>query len=542
MLSTQYGFNTLLKEGSKHYSGLEESILKNIDACKQISNMTKTSLGPNGAKKMIINYLDKIFVTSDAATILKELEVQHPAAKMIVMATKMQEQEYGDGTNFVITLSGELLNQAEGLIKMGLHPNQIVTGYELALKKTITDLEESSQHEIKDVKNLEEVVTCLTGTLSSKLVGTGEFFARLIAQACIQILPENPKNFDIEYVRVSKILGKSITDSYVMKGILVARNAETISVQRVEGPKIPVVVYSCPLDTQSQETKGTVLIKSAQELLNYSKSEEELAHVFIKKIADSGAKVVVVGGNVSDICLHYLEKYKLMAVKVSSKFELKRLCKALSATALVRLDGPMPDELGTADLVEVREIGSQKVCVFERNSGDCKLATIVVRGSTNSLLDDIERAIDDGVNAFKNLCKDGKFVAGGGALEIELARKLDDYANTFTSLDQYAVRQFGKAFEIIPRILSENAGLNGDNMLGKLYSTHSAGNITGIDVEKGEVKSAKELNIWDHLQTKLWGVKMAADAAITVLRIDQIIIAKPAGGPKPKEKTNWDED
>jgi len=193
-------------------------------------------------------------------------------------------------------------------------------------------------------------------------------------------------------------------------------------------------------------------------------------------------------------------------------------------------------------LVEVREIGSQKVCVFERNSGDCKLATIVLRGSTNSLLDDIERAIDDGVNAYKNLCKDRKFVAGAGAIEIELARKLDDFANTITSLDQYAVRQYGKAFEIIPRILSENAGLNGDNILAKLYSTHSTSVMTGLDVEKGEVRTSKEINIWDHLQTKLWAVRLASDAAITVLRIDQIIIAKPAGGPKPKENKNWDED
>jgi len=417
-----------------------------------------------------------------------------------------------------------------------------VSGYEIAFKKVIGFLEEATEFEIGDIRNVDEVAKCLSSTLSSKLLGTGEFFAKKLAEACIQILPANPNNFDIEYVRVAKILGKSVLDSYVMKGILVAKNAETVSVQQVEGPNIPIAVYSCPLDTQAQETKGTVLIKTAEELLNYSKTEEELAHVFIKKIADAGVKVVVVGGTISDICLHFLEKYKLMAVKVSSKFELKRLCKALSAVAIVRLDGPTQDELGTADLVEVREIGSQKVCVFERNSGDCKLATIVLRGSTNSLLDDIERAIDDGVNAYKNLCKDRKFVAGAGAIEIELARKLDDFANTITSLDQYAVRQYGKAFEIIPRILAENAGLNGDNILSKLYSTHSTSVMTGLDVEKGEVRTSKEINIWDHLQTKLWAVRLASDAAITVLRIDQIIIAKPAGGPKPKENKNWDED
>jgi len=253
-------------------------------------------------------------------------------------------------------------------------------------------------------------------------------------------------------------------------------------------------------------------------------------------------KVVVVGGTISDICLHFLEKYKLMAVKVSSKFELKRLCKALGATALVRLGAPLPEEIGEADLVEVREIGSQKVTVFERNSKDCKLATIVLRGSTHSLLDDIERAIDDGVNAYKNLCKDGRLIPGDGAIEIELARRLKEFANTITSKDQYSVKQFGKAFEIIPRILAENAGLNGDNILAKMYSTNAAGKTAAIDIETGEIKSSEEIQIWDHLQTKAWAIKFASDAALTILRIDQIIIAKPAGGPKPKDNKNWDED
>ena len=240
----------------------------------------------------------------------------------------------------------------------------------------------------------------------------------MIAQACIQILPENPNNFDVEYIRTAKILGKGVTDSYVMRGILVARNAETVSVQRVEGPKITIAAYSCPMDTQQAETKGTVLIKNADELLNYNKTEEDLAHKFIKSIADADVKVVVVGGTISDICLHFLEKYKIMTVKVTSKFELKRLCKALGAIALARLASPLPEELGEADLVEVREIGSQKVTVFERNTADCKLATLVLRGSTHSLLEDIERAIDDGVNAFKNVCKDTRFIPGAGAIDI----------------------------------------------------------------------------------------------------------------------------
>lgn len=202
----------------------------------------------------------------------------------------------------------------------------------------------------------------------------------------------------------------------MLKGLIVTRNVETPSITEVQNPKI--AVYGCPLDTQSAETKGTVLIKNAEELQNYNKSEEDHAHKLVKSIADAGVNCVVVGGTISEICLHYLEKYKIMTVRLTSKFELKRLCKALQATALVRLGAPVPEELGTADFVHLQEIGSQKVVVFKRDSDDCKLATIVLRGSTHSLLEDIERAIDDGVNAFKNIVKDPRFIAGAGASEI----------------------------------------------------------------------------------------------------------------------------
>lgn len=185
MLSTAYGFNNLLKEGSKHYSGLEEAILRNISACKEISNMTKTSLGPNGMKKMIVNHIDKIFVTSDAATILKEMEVQHPAAKLIVMASKMQESECGDGTNLVITFAGELLSQAESLIKMGLHPSQIVLGYEQAQKKALEILESLSTFSVTNVRDEDQVAKCLKSAISSKFLGLDDFFCRLISKACI---------------------------------------------------------------------------------------------------------------------------------------------------------------------------------------------------------------------------------------------------------------------------------------------------------------------------------------------------------------------
>lgn len=540
MLSTASGFQNLLKEGSRHFSGLEEAILRNIDACKEISNMTKTSFGPNGAKKMIINYLEKVFVTSDAATIMKELEVQHPAAKLIVMAARMQESECGDGTHYAVTFAGELLNQAEGLIKMGLHPSQIVVGFEEATKKALEYLDKCTAHEVKDVRNLEEVTKCLRSTVVSKLPSVGEFFSNKIAEACIQICPENQKNFEVEHLRTTKILGASMLDSFVMRGLIVSRNVETPTLTSVDKPKI--AVYGCPMDTQEADTKGTVLIKSAEELLNYNKSEEEIAQKFVKAIADAGINCVIAGGSISDIVLHYLEKYRIMTTKVTSKFELRRLCKALGAATMVRLGAPLPDEIGIADKAFVKEIGNQKVVVFQRDNEDCKLATIVLRGSSTNLLEDIERAIDDGVCAYRNLCKDGRFVWGAGAVETQLAKELENQGNSIDTLDQYAFKQYAKAFEIFPRILLDNAGLNADNHLAKMYASLSNKVIPALDLENGLVKSAEEVGILDHLATKSWAIKFASEAALTVLRVDQIIIAKPAGGPKPKQNNNWDED
>ncbi|KAM3146229.1 hypothetical protein pb186bvf_001574 [Paramecium bursaria] len=539
MLSTASGFQSMLKEGARHYSGLEEAILKNIQACKDISNMTKTSLGPNGMKKMVINHIDKIFVTSDAATILKEMEIQHPAAKMVLMAAKMQEQEYGDATNLVITLAGEFLSQAESLIKMGLHPSQIVTGYESALTKTLEILETLTAWKVTDFTDQAQVQKALRTSLSAKLADHTDLITKLVAKACIKSLPKDPNDFDQEFVRVSKIIGGSVHDSRTVNGLIVNRNVEG-TITRVDNPRI--AIYNAPLDPQSAETKGTVLIKNAAELLNYTKSEEDLAQKLVQSIADTGVTLIVAGGSISELILHFIEKYKIMVLKVTSKFELKRLCKAVGASAVARLAAPLPDEIGTCDRVHVQEIGSHKVTIFERESDVCKLSTIVLRGATQNHLDDIERAIDDGVNLYRSLVKDQRFVYGGGSTEIRLAQLLENEANKIKSLDQYAYRQYAQSFEIIPRILVENAGLNQNEVLAKLHKLNSEKPHT-INVYKGgELVPSESVDVFDHLKTKIQAIKLATDAAVTILRVDQIIIAKPAGGPKMPQKQGWDND
>uniref|UniRef100_A0A672HLK7 T-complex protein 1 subunit theta n=1 Tax=Salarias fasciatus TaxID=181472 RepID=A0A672HLK7_SALFA len=477
------GFAQMLKDGAKHYSGLEEAIFRNIRACKELSQTTRTAYGPNGMNKMVINHLEKLFVTNDAATILRELEVQHPAAKMIVMASHMQEQEVGDGTNFVLVFAGALLELAEELLRMGLSVSEVIS-----------------------------------------------------------IFPESG-SFNVDSVRVCKILGCGVTASSMLHGMVFKKEAEG-DITSVKDAK--VAVFSCPFDCMVTETKGTVLINNAQELMNFSKGEEDMMEAQVKAIKEAGANVVVTGGKVADMALHYANKYKLMVVRLNSKFDLRRLCKTVGAVALPRMTAPTPEEMGHCDNVYLTEVGDTQVVVFKHEKEDGAISTVVIRGSTDNLMDDIERAVDDGVNTFKVLVRDKRLVPGAGATEIELAKNITSYGESCPGLEQYAIKKFAEAFEALPRALAENSGVKGSELISKMYSAHHEGNKNmGFDIEGDgpAVKDMLEAGILEPYLVKYWGVKMATNAAITVLRVDQIIMAKPAGGPKPPQgKKDFDED
>ncbi|PKA63319.1 T-complex protein 1 subunit alpha [Apostasia shenzhenica] len=537
-----YGIQAMLKEGHKHLSGLDEAVLRNIDACKQLSVITRTSLGPNGMNKMVINHLDKLFVTNDAATIVNELEVQHPAAKILVLAGKAQQEEIGDGANLTISFAGELLQNAEELIRMGLHPSEIISGYTKAISKTIEILDELVEKgsESMDVCNEDEVVSRMKSAVASKQFGLEDMLCPLIADACIQVCPKNPANFNVDNVRVVKLVGGGLHNCTVVRG-MVLKNDAVGSIKKVEKAKI--AVFAGGVDTSATETKGTVLIQSAEQLENYSKTEEAKVEELIKAVADSGAKVVVSGGAVGEMALHFCERYKLMVLKISSKFELRRFCRTTGAVAILKLSQPNPDDLGYADSILTEEIGGVQVTIV-KNEGGNSVSTVVLRGSTESILDDLERAVDDGVNTYKAMCRDSRILPGAAATEIELARRLKEFSFKETGLDQYAIAKFAESFEMVPKILSENAGLNAMEIISSLYAEHAAGNTkVGIDLEEGVCKDVSALSIWDLYVTKFFALKYAADAACTVLRVDQVIImAKPAGGPKRDQPAGMDED
>lgn len=535
------GFAQMLKEGARHYSGLDEAVYRNIDACKELSKTTRSAFGPHGQNKMVINHIEKLFVTNDAATILNELEVQHPAAKMLVLATQQQEQEVGDGTNFVLVFAGALLEQAEMLLRMGLSVTEVTEGYEFAVKKALEILPDLVCTQQKDLKNKQEVQRALRTSVMSKQYGHEDFLAKLISDACVSILSEK-KGFNVDNIRVSKILGSGVLQSSIVQGMVFKRAVEG-EVTKANNCKL--AVFSCPLDAMQTETKGTVLIKNADELMSFSKGEESLMEEQIKSIADTGCSVIVSGGKVGEMAQHFCNKYKILVVRLMSKWDLRRLCKAVEATPLPRVTAPTPEEAGHCDHVYVDEVGDTPVIVFRQDKEESAITTIMIRGSTDNIMDDMERAINDGVNTFKALTRDCRMVPGAGATEIELAKQITTLGESTPGLEQYAIKKFAEALEVVPRTIAENAGTKATEVLSLLYAAHQEGKQNvGVDIEAPTAATTDclEAGILDLYLAKFWGLKFATAAACTVLKVDQIIMAKAAGGPKPRGDGPRDDD
>ena len=528
-LSNYGGFDSLLKSGYRTFKGKTQTLIKNAEAIEDMASMTRTSLGQNGNYKYIINMHDKLFLTKDTNVMANELEINHPAVNVLVDALKAQSSEQGDGTNFVVTFGGELMKYAEKLVTEGLEVADVSEGYEKAFNKTMELLDKAETNKVNDLNSLEEVTKFIKPVIGSKLVhGQEEFLAPLVAQACINVVPKEKEKFDVDNVRVAKILGGNLMKSEVIKGMLVVRKTEG-AVLSCE--KCNVGVYNCEFTTKGAETNDQVVFKTADELLNYTKSEEEHMEKIIKDIVDSGVKCIITGGAISNMAIHYLDKYGIMAFRTMSKFELRRIARSIGATLLVRLGPPTKEEMGYADEIKLTEISSQKCILIRRENENNKLSTIVLRGTTNDMLDNMERVVNCGVNAYRAVCKNPVFVAGAGAIDMYLSQKIREYAKTVSSLDQYAIEAFGEAFEVIPRTIMENCGINVNEQLSNLRSKNSKNPKMGINIINGDIEDAFRMEIYDHLETKRWAIKHAYNSIRTIIKIDQIIVAKPAGGP-----------
>ncbi|CAD6444967.1 65b8dd73-6cd8-426e-b1e0-4473699e98cd [Sclerotinia trifoliorum] len=537
--------SNLFKQGYQNYDSEDGAVIRNIDACRTIASTVQTSLGPYGRNKIVINHLQKMILTSDAATILRELDVVHPAAKLLVMASQQQEAEMGDATNLVIVLAGELLKKAEDLLRMGLKTSDVVIGYERAQKFALEELENLVVDKVEDMRSQAELSKAIRTVIASKQNGNEEFLANMVAEAVLAVLPKNPINFNVDNIRVVKIMGGSLEQSRVVKGMVFGREPDG-SVKKATRAKVGV--FSCPIDISQTETKGTVLLHNAKEMLDFTKGEENQLETAIKELYDSGLRVVVAGSTVGELAMHYLNRFGILVIRILSKFELRRLCRVVGATPLARLGAPMPDEMGSVDIVETLEIGGDRVTVFRQENETTKTATLVLRGATMNHLDDVERAVDDGVNVVKAITKDPRLVPGAGATEIQLVERIQAFGDKTPGLAQYSIRKFGEAFEVIPRTIAESAGLDATETLSRLYTAHHKHDNwnTGVDIENEDdtgTLDAKKEGILDLMIAKSWAIKLATEAARTVLSVDQIIVARQAGGPKPPgPNPNWDED
>jgi len=524
--------SSLLKEGTKHLSGVEGAVIQNLEAVQELSKITRTSLGPNGMNKMVINRHGKLFVTNDAATILKELEILHPAAKMCVLASDQQEAEFGDATNLVLVLCGELLAQAQSLLQMGLHPADVIRGFEKSGDEAQAVLKDIGTETLTDLTDVAQVTRCIKSAIDAKQHGYEDLFSSLVAEACVSVLPEETIKFNVDNVRVTKILGGAVSDAFLLYGAAISRDAEG-TIKSIENTK--VAVYNHGFDVQKAETKQTVFIDEADDLEKYSQTEEDQMESKIKAIHDAGVGLVVCGGTISEMAMHFFERFKIMVIKSPSKFELRRICQACRATGILSLAPPTAEEMGWIDECKVQELGSTKITVFRsKKTRRVGLATIVLRAATQNVLDDIERAIDDGIHVFKACTKDNRFVPGAGASEIEIARRIKLVGESTAGQDQYSIKKYAEAFEVIPRTLAENAGLNSTLTISSLYAKHeeSGGVNFGVNIEGG-LFDATAADILDHLVGKGTAIRLATNAAVTILRIGQIIMSKPAGMPMP---------
>ncbi|ODV60358.1 chaperonin-containing T-complex subunit CCT8 [Ascoidea rubescens DSM 1968] len=554
----------LFKNGYKSYSSADGAVGRNVEAVNEITNILLTSMGPCGKNKIIVNHLQNIFITNDCSTILGQLDVVHPIVKILIMATQQQKDEFGDNSNFLLNFASELLKNSLHLINLGLKPIEIIQGYNKAKNFILNDESINQILSIDKITNFlskSQLTKIIKPVVASKQYGSEDFLANLIIDSVLNeyII----KNFNVDSIRVVKIMGSTLLNSFAIKGMVFPREPEG-HVKSILN-KSKVAVFTCPIDISATETKGTVLLHNAQEMLDFSKGEENQLDSIIKQIANTGIKVIIANQNIGELPLHYLNRYNILALRVPSKFDLRRICRVCGATPLARLGPPMPEEMGTIDIVQTKEIGGDRVTVFQQENDTSLTSTIVIRGATKNNLDDIERAIDDGISAIKGLTKDQNLCPGAGATETHLYHLLNQFGDNSSDILQLPIKQFAKSFEIIPRVLSDTAGLNTTEVLPKLFAKHSLvsnkkqaendsennneaddGLFYGIDIENENgdgITDIRENGIYDLLCSKKNAISLATEAVNTILSVDQIIVAKRAGGPQMPQQPkpgNWD--
>ena len=512
----------ILPEDTKRMLG-KDAQRNNIMAAKIVAETVRTTLGPKGMDKMIVDSLGDIIVTNDGVTILKEMQIEHPAAKMIVEVAKTQDEQVGDGTTTAVILAGDLLKNAEKLLDKNIHPTVIIKGYNNAATKAQEVLKLLSD-DISIVEK-ESLMRIAMTSMVGKNGCSKEKLASLILRSVEEVIEKN--KVDSSNIKFEKKVGGGIEDSELIKGIILDKEIVNSGMpRRIENAKIALI--DSALEIRSPETDTKISISDPNQLQAFIDQEERILRNMVDSIQRAGANILLCQKGIDDVAQYYLAKAGVLAVRRVKKSDMGRLAKATKARIVNKISELSIEDLGAAGLVEERKVGDEEV-IYVMNCKNPKSVSILLRGGTEHVVDEVERAMVDALSSVIVALDQGKVVAGAGAIEIELARELRHYAGSFTGREQLSILAFAESIEVVPRTLAENSGLDPIDILTELKARHEAGERSaGINVITGKVMNAFEEGVIEPLKIKTQAIKSASEVAELILRIDDVIAGSSA--------------
>ena len=497
----------------------------NIMAARIVAETVKTTLGPKGMDKMLVNSIGDIIVTNDGVTILEEMEIEHPAAKMMVEIAKTQDKEVGDGTTTAVMLAGKLLENAEKLLDQKIHPTVITKGYRLASEKAQELIRTLAINIESDENILKELV--YTSLASKNAAAKKEKFAQIIVKAVKQI-SENG-NIDLDNIKIEKVRGEGIEDTELVEGIVLDKERVSVDMpQRVELARIALI--DAALEIKGPETEAKISVTSPEQLQSFMEREERILKEMVAKIKQSGANVVFCQKGIDDVAQYYLAKEKIYACRRIAKSDMEKLARATGGKIVSNWNELSSEQLGSSNVVEGIKDGDNNYTLV-RGCRNPKALTILIRGGTEHVISEIERALKDGMGVVASALKDKKILPGAGAIEVELARRLRDYAITLGGREQLAVEEFASSLEFIPVTLAENAGLDPIDILTELRARHMKGEINaGLNLLNGKIEDSILAGIIEPIRIKTQAIDSATEVAVMILRIDDVIASSSKSG------------
>jgi len=524
----------ILKEGSSRRRG-KEAQLANISAARIVADVVKATLGPRGMDKMLVDTLGDVTITNDGHEILKEIDVQHPAAKMIVEVAETQDKEVGDGTTTAVVLAGELLKNAEDLLDKNIHSTTIVSGYRKAADEALKILQEIAVP--VDLNDREALKKIAITSMRGKIIGIArDHFSDIAIDAVKQVAEEaaGKMTADKDDIQMVKKPGKSLLDTHLIQGIIVDKEVVHPDMpKRVDDAKIALL--DCALEIEKTEMDAEIRIRNPLQMKAFLDEESRMLKEMVDKVVSTGANVVLCQRGVDDMAQHFLAREGTLTVRRIKASDMEKLAKATGGRVVTNLDDLTANDLGTAKIVEERKIGEDKM-VFIEGCKNPKAVSILIRAGLERLVDEAERSLNDALCVIVDIVKENKVVAGGGAVEQELSRRLHQYAAKVGGREQLAIERFADSLEVIPSALAENAGLDPIDILVALRSAHekSDGLWMGINVFNGEAVDMMTEGVIEPLSVKTQAIKSAVEAASMILRIDDVIAAAKPPPMPPK--------